>query len=110
MPILLKNSDSFKYSYDIYELPFPWREDYEDSDFDFKAQSAAGVRYFVFTQEAEEYYSDPARYHVQVAYMKSVKDNCVPVKEFRQPRPRIEPGYVSDYEYVQIYCLNRPMR
>ena len=46
---------------------------------------------------------DPARYRAQIEYIDSARSNCVLIKEFRQLRPKIEPGYVSDYEYVQIY-------
>lgn len=89
--------------YDVYELPYPWRADYEDKDFDFKGQVNNGVKYFIFTQEVEEYYADPKKYSAQVRYIEGVRKNCFMVKEFRQARPMLEPGYISKEEYVQIY-------
>lgn len=103
---LLRHMGDFQTVYNVYELPYPWREDYDDADFDFKKHALNGVRYFVLTEESEEYYANPARYGSQVAYMDSVKNNCALIKEFRQRRPKIEPGYISGDEYVQIYRYN----
>lgn len=100
---LSKNQDWFSKTYDIEELPFPWREDYDTGDFDFNRQSSQGVRYFILTEEAEEYEAFSEIYSIQAEYIEMVKKKSVLIKEFRQLRPKIEPGYVSDEEYVQIY-------
>lgn len=104
---MLRHLGSFHKLYDIHELPYPWREDYEEGIFDFNARAADGIKYYIFTQEADEYYSDRARYGKQVKFMDDVKNKCGLVKEFRQPRPKIEPGYISNDEYVHIYHYKR---
>lgn len=100
---MLEHSHLFKISYEIIELPYPWREDYEDEDFDFARQIKGGIVYFIFTQEVMEYLAYPIKYKTQVDYYNSVKKNCILIKEFRRQRPKIEPGYISGEEYVQIY-------
>lgn len=93
----------FKATYDLTIMPYPWLETYDDQDFDFHSQIRKGIKYFIFTQELEEYSSDPQKYEIQVSYYQAVTENCEQIKEFRRPRLKIEPGYVSDDEYIQIY-------
>lgn len=100
---LSKHLKSFPVTYNLIELPYPWREDYDDEDFNFHGQVEKGVKYFIFTQEMEEYLAEPERYKVQVHYFNLVKQKCRLIKEFRAPRVRVEPGFLSDQEYVQIY-------
>lgn len=100
---MLEHSHLFRISYDITELPFPWREDYEDEDFDFERHIKDGIEYFIFNQQIVEYLAYPFKYRTQVDYYNSVRKNCVLVKELRRTRPKIEPGYISSKEYVQVY-------
>jgi len=100
----LKHQDWFKVTYDIIELPYPWREDYDEGDFDFdNLVKNEGIKFFILTQEAEEYYADPVKYEKQVKYLNAVKEKCVLLKEFRKARPKFEPGFISDDEYAQVY-------
>jgi len=93
----------FKVTYDIIILPYPWHDTYDNQDFDFYNQIHQGIRYFIITQELEEYFSDSQKYETQVSYYNTVRKNCLMVKEFRRPRIKIEPGYIADDEYIQIY-------
>lgn len=96
----------FKVTYDLTLLPYPWFETYDSQDFDFYNQIRQGTRYFVFTQELEEYLANGQKYNTQVSYYNTVKKNCRLIKEFRRTRLKIEPGYLADQEYIQIYKYN----
>ena len=93
----------YKVTYDLTILPYPWAETYDDQDFDFYDNIRKGIKYFIFTQELEEYFSDLEKYKIQVSYYHATIENCELIKEFRGPRLKIEPGYLSDDEYIQIY-------
>ena len=91
-------------TYDIWQLPFPWREDYDETDFDFAKHRLEGVRYFLVTDEVEHYLAEPSRFRVQVAYYDAIRSTCQLVQSFRQRRPMVDPG-LGDEEYVLVYKL-----
>jgi len=93
---------SLPVSYDLWLLPYPWREDFDVKDFDFATQRQAGVRYVVVTDEMEHYLADPSRYPVHVQYYNLVKESGRLVQEFRGQRLDIDPGLGAE-EYVLIY-------
>jgi len=100
---MLTNRHLFSKVYDIYELPYPWRLDYDDSDFDFDYHVKEGVRYFVFTKELSNYFNEPDRYPVQLAYYDSVKENCVLVRKLESAFFRSELGDIEEDPYVLVY-------
>ena len=99
----IQYNDLFKFTCDLTILPYPWQETYDSHDFDFHNQIRQGIKYFIFTQELEEYFSDSQKYKTQVSYYNAVRKNCLLIKEFRRQRLKIEPGYLADQEYIQIY-------
>ncbi|MBI4323023.1 MAG: glycosyltransferase family 39 protein [Candidatus Omnitrophica bacterium] len=91
-------------AYDLWPLPYPWREDFDPDDLDFAKHRQAGVRYVVVTDEVEQYLADPARYPVHAQYYTAVRDTGRLVQEFRGQRPDVDPGLGTE-EYVKIYEL-----
>ena len=100
---MLTNRHLFSKVYDIYELPYPWRLDYDDSDFDFDDHAKKGVRYFVFTKELSNYFNESDKYPVQLAYYDSVKENCVLIKKLKSRFFRSELGDIEEDPYVLVY-------
>ncbi len=101
---LSRHLSSIPATYDLWYLPYPWREDFDPSDFDLAQHRRAGVRYVLLTQEADEYLADPIRYRAQAAYVESVRRSGHLVREFRQSSPVVDPGLGSQ-EAVMIYEL-----
>ena len=106
---LIEHAKVFKKAYDIYELPFPWREDFDESDFDFPAHVKSGVRYFIFTDEMDEYTAAPQKYPVQAKYYNLVAANSDLIREFSEEVPPIEPG-CHKKGYIKIYRLKKEYR
>ncbi len=101
---LLRYVKSMPATYDVHPLPFPWREDFDPSDFDFAKHRRMGVRYVLVTDEIDHYLADPKRYRLQVGYYDQVRTSCRLVQAFRGQRPDVDPGLGSE-EYVLIYEL-----
>ncbi len=99
---LLRYVNSLPATYDVWPLPFPWREDFDEADFNFEQHGQAGVKYFLVTQEIEHYLADPTRYPKQVAYYEAIMRACQLVQVFRQPSPMVDTGLGAE-EYVLIY-------
>lgn len=99
---LRRHVEALPAAYDVWHLPFPWREDFDVSDFDFARHRAAGVEYVVVTHEIQQYLADPPRYPAQVAYYEAVKREGRLVQEFHQQAPEVDPG-LGPVEFVQIY-------
>ncbi len=97
-PHLLKNG------YDVIWIPYPWEEDYDAEDLDFKEHLKYGVRFFVLNEAIKEYLSYPSLYRPYVEYINSVKNSCVLIKELRKFKPATESkGYTEGEGFVQIY-------
>ena len=103
MKVMLTNRHLFEKTYDIYELPYPWRGDYDEEDFDFRRHINEGVRFFVFTQELTNYLREPEEHRAQLEYFNSVKDNCVLAKKLTSKFVRSELGDIPIEPYVLVY-------
>jgi len=103
LKVMLKNRHLFEKTYDVYELPYPWRLDYDEEDFDFDRDIKNGVKYFIFTGELSNYFNEPEKHQTQLAYYNSVKENCVLRKKFSSSFIRGELGSIEEDLYVLIY-------
>lgn len=103
LKVMLTNRDLFDKTYDIYELPYPWRRDYDESDFDFDRHTKEGVRFFVFTNELSNYLAEPEKHSSQLGYYNSVKKNCVLRKKLTSRFLRSGLGAIKENPYVLIY-------
>jgi len=102
LEVMLTNRHLFPVVYDIYELPYPWRYDFDESDFDFERHINEGVRYFVFTEELSHYAKEPQKHKLQLKYYDSVKNSCALIKRFDSEYLRSELG-VTEPSYIVIY-------
>ncbi len=104
---LLKYVDDFPVTYDLRKLPWPWRADNDAADYDLTKQTAAGARYFILTQDIEEYAKAPEAFKVQLAFYNQIKQRCGFLKEFRAPDigvdSRANSSRAGGEQYVQVY-------
>ncbi len=100
----------FPITYDLIQLPFPSMGAYDDSDYDFEAHVAKGVRFFILDAVVEEYRTEPGTFAVQQRYIEQVQRHCQLIKEFRGPWVDVVPPMIASGEYVQIYELVDPSR
>jgi hypothetical protein len=100
---MLTNRNLFPKTYDIYELPYPWRLDFDESDFDFARHIKEGVRFFVFTEELTNYLREPEKYPAQIRYYNSVKEKCSLRTKLSSRFFRAELGNIKEDPYVLIY-------
>lgn len=99
---LLRYVDDFPTTYNVYELAFPWRDDFDVADFDFSRLHAAGVEYVITTTHLRDYLADPARYAAQVAFYHDMQRSCELIKHFQGDPPLIDVGFPYAEE-VDVY-------
>jgi len=105
LSVMLTNRHLFEKTYDVYELPYPWRLDYDNSDFDFETHIKKGVRYFIFTNELSHYMKEPKKHAVQLNYYNRTKENCVLLKKLTAKPLRHDIKDTGEEDYVLIYEL-----
>jgi hypothetical protein len=101
---MARYAPSMPVTFDVHELPYPWRDDFEPEKFDFERLARAGVRFFVVTQEVDDYLADPSRYAVQVRWFEEISRRCRRVASFRQRSAEVELDGAAE-EYIEIYEL-----
>lgn len=99
---LLRYVDTVPATYNIYELAFPWRDDFDVADFDFSRLRRAGVEYVITATHVRDYLADPVRYTAQVVFYHDVQRSCKPIKHFQGDQPLIDVGFPYAEE-VDIY-------
>ncbi len=113
----LRYVDSSSKTFDVHELPFPWRDDFLPEKFDFRSLRRSGVRFVLASQEWEWYLADPRRYPEQVAFHRSVASSCRLLRRFQGGFPDVSFGLsgMSATDFVEVYDCgpagdNRPAR
>lgn len=100
---LLTYVDEFPITYDLRKLPWPWRDDYDATDYDLTKQIAAGGQYFIITQDLEEYAKVPMGFKTQLAFYHQIKQRCEFLKEFRGPETGVDGPKDVRESYLQVY-------
>lgn len=90
-------------TYELLDLPWPWRADYDRADYDFAHQMAQGMQYAVLTDELAEYAKAPQDFQDQLRFFRHIQEQCTLLKEFEGPLLFQESRAYTQEERVQIY-------
>ncbi len=100
---LLQHLDRAPATYDLLDLPWPWRADYDPADYDFERQMAHGMEYAVLTVEFQGPDKAPQQFEDQLRFFQQVKERCTILKEFHGPLLLQEFRAYTQEERVQMY-------
>jgi hypothetical protein len=102
---LRRHVEDFPISFDVFTLPYPWKDNFDPAKWDYASLLRQGFRYFILTTEAEEYLAAPETHQVQCRLIQDIRKSCRKLWEVRQASPvlAIRRGGGDHLEYVEIY-------
>lgn len=100
---LLRNLDHIPVTYDLLDLPWPWRADYDPADYDFDRRMAQGMQYVAVTGDLQEYAQVPERFQDQLRFFRQAQERCTALQEFHGPMLYQELRAYTRQEQVEIY-------